>query len=72
MDIAPNGVCPDAEVGSGLSGLQGLYDARGYRGTVRNTRAALALVLFALTTKPILPASAAVLGSSRKIGTSGM
>lgn len=61
--------CPSAEIGSGLSGLCG---AVGYRGDTRNARMGLALVLHALTTEPVLPASAAVLSSSHKIGTSGV
>ena len=65
-------VCPDVEVGSGLSGLQGLRGATGYRGAVGNTHTGLALALCALTAEPVLPASAAVLGSSCKIGTSGV
>lgn len=53
--------CPSAEAGSGPSGLQGLRDAAGYRGTIRNTDVGLALGLCALTAELIiLPASAMV------------
>jgi len=64
--------CPDAEVGSALSGLHGLCDATGHCGAVRNARAGLALTLCALTAKPILPASAAVLGGRRRMIGSGV
>lgn len=53
--------CPGVEAGSGPSGLQGLRDATGYHGTIRNTDVGLALALCAVTAELIiLPASATV------------
>lgn len=63
-------VCPRAEFGWKLSGLCG---AVGYCSATRNGHMGLVPVLHAVTTEPVLPASAAALSSSsHKIGMSGV